>query len=316
MPAMTILVTGGNGFIGTRVVDKLVARGEQVVRFDLTPNRSAHKNVLDCPGDITQITDLTEAVKGHGVHRIVHLAALLPPETEERPLHGLLVNVQGTANVFEVARLSGIERVVYASSIACYGDQSNFGDRVVTEDDASLPFNMYGQTKAATDFTAAHYRTRWGLDLRSIRICTVFGHGRSTGLTGLIGGDLISRPSVGLPVEVPVDPNEASAMIYVDDAAEIFVRAVLSSHLNNPIYNTGGHLSTVGEMASIVADLVPDAKITLGTARVPHVYLVDDSRMLADIRYTLPPLRQRVLDHVNTARAEAGLDPVQDPASN
>ena len=69
-------------------------------------------------------------------------------------------------------------------------------------------------------------------------------------------------------------------------------------------------------MASIVADLVPDAKITLGTARVPHVYLVDDSRMLADIRYTLPPLRQRVLDHVNTARAEAGLDPVQDPASN
>ena len=312
---MTIMVTGGNGFIGRRVVDGLIARGERVVRFDMAPARSTDDGVADVCGDITQITHLTEAVMSHGVTRVVHLAALLPPETEERPHTGLLVNVQGTANVFEVARWSGVERVVYASSIACYGDQSNFGDRLVTEDDVSQPFNMYGQTKAVNDFTAERYRRNWDLDLCGIRICTVFGHGRATGLTGLIGGALISRPAVGLPVEVPVDPAEASAMIYVDDAAEVFVRVVLSGTLQSPVYITGGHLATLEEMAETVTELVPGAKITLGEAKVPHVYLVDNSRMLRDIGYELPPFRQRVLDHVNAARAEAGLDPVEPPAA-
>ena len=310
---MTVMVTGGGGFIGRRVAGLLVARGERVVRFD-TVAAPPTEGAVDVRGDITQMTHLLEAIADHGVTRIVHLAALLPPVTEERPHTGLLVNIQGAANVFEAARWAKIERVVYASSIACYGDQSNFGDRAVTEDDPSLPFNVYGQTKAVNDFTAARYRERWGLDLRGIRICTVFGHGRATGLTGLIGGALISRPAVGLPADIPVDPAEASSMIYVDDAAEIFTRAVLSGDLRSPVYNTGGHLASVREIAGMVAEIVPGAKITFGEAKVPHVYLVDNSRMLRDIGYELAPLRQRILDHVNAARAEAALDPLAAPA--
>lgn len=60
---------------------------------------------------------LREAVNAHGVDRIVHMAALLPPETEDRPHQGILVNIQGTDNVFEVPRWTGVRRVVYASSI-------------------------------------------------------------------------------------------------------------------------------------------------------------------------------------------------------
>ena len=311
---MTVMVTGGAGFIGRRVSDLLLARGERVVRFDTVAGPPA-EGAVDVRGDITQMPHLLEAIGEHGVTRIVHLAALLPPVTEERPHTGLLVNIQGAANVFEATRWAKIERVVYASSIAVYGDQSHVGDRALTEGDPSQPYNVYGQTKAVNDFTAARYRERWGLDLRGIRICTVFGHGRTTGLTGMIGGLLISRTAVGLPVEIPVDPAEASSMIYVEDAAEIFTRAVLGGELRSPVYNTGGHLATVREVADMVAEIIPGAKFTFGEARVPHVYLVDNSRMLRDIGYELPPLRQRVLDHVNTARAEAGLDPVSAPAS-
>ena len=310
---MTVMVTGGAGFIGRRVAGLLVARGERVGRFD-TVAAPPTEGAVDVRGDITQMTHLLEAIADHGVTRIVHLAALLPPVTEERPHTGLLVNIQGAANVFEAARWAKIERVVYASSIAVYGDQSNFGDRALTEDDPSIPYNVYGQTKAVNDFTAARYRERWGLDLRGIRICTVFGHGRTTGLTGMIGGLLISRPAIGLPVDLPVDPSEASSMIYVDDAADIFTRAVLSGDLRSPVYNTGGHLATVRDVAGMIGEIVPGAKITFGEAKVPHVYLVDNSRMLRDIGYELPPLRQRVLDHANAARAEAGLDPVAAPA--
>ena len=123
-----------------------------MVRFDTVAAPPA-EGAVDVRGDITQLTHLLEAIADHGVTRIVHLAALLPPTTEERPHTGLLVNVQGAANVFEAARWAKTERVVYASSIACYGDQSNFGERAVTEDDPSQPFNVYGQTKAVNDFT-------------------------------------------------------------------------------------------------------------------------------------------------------------------
>ena len=311
---MSVLVTGGNGLIGARIVLKLVEFGEDVVCFDLTPPRASLQPHLDriqvYRGDITQIPHLLEAVSTHRVHKIIHMAALLPPDTEERPHHGMLVNIQGTNNVFEVARWTNIQRVVYASSIAVYGGQETFGDRPVTEHDLASPLNIYGMTKSANDFAAGTYADRFGLDVRGVRICTVFGHGRVTGMTGMIGGLLMSLPAVGKPVALPFDPDEGSTMIYKEDVAEIFVRIALSDALEHRIYLSGGHLATIGDLADVVRGYLPDAEITTGDRVVPHVNLVDNSRMLADIGYEIPPLSVRVLEHINEARTEAGLKPI------
>ena len=311
---MSIMVTGGTGFIGNRIVRKLVERGEEVVCFDLAPPRANLEPYLDriqvYRGDITQVPHLLEAVNTHGVQKIIHMAALLPPDTEDRPHFGMLVNIQGTNNVFEVARWTEVERVVYASSIAVFGVQDTFGERPVNEDDLSAPVNVYGMTKAANDFAAGKYIDRYGLDLRGVRICTVFGHGRVTGMTGIIGGLMMSLPAVGKPISMPFHQDEPSPMIHAEDAAEIFVRAALSDGLNHRVYISGGHLCTIREMADIVRDIIPDAQITTGDQAVPHIYLVDNSRMLADIGYELAPLRVRVLEHINDARREAGMEPI------
>ena len=312
---MSIMVTGGTGFIGSRIARKLVERGENVVSFDMAPPRPNLQPYLDriqvYRGDITQITHLLEAVNTHGVSKIIHMAALLPPDTEDRPHYGMLVNIQGTNNVFEVARWTGVKRVVYASSIAVYGAQQTFGERPLTEEDLPAPTNVYGMTKAANDFAAGKYIDQYGLDIRGVRICTVFGHGRTTGMTGMIGGLLVSLPAVGKSVELPFHPDEASAMIHAEDAAEIFVRIALSGDLRHHIYISGGHLTTVEDMANIVRSFIPDAKIATGDRVVPHVYLVDNSRMLADVGYELPPLAVRVLEHINEARLEAGLQAIR-----
>ena len=311
---MSIMVTGGTGFIGNRIVRKLVERGEEVVCFDLAAPRANLEPYLDriqvCRGDITQVPHLLEAVNIHRVRKIIHMAALLPPDTEDRPHFGMLVNIQGTNNVFEVARWTEVERVVYASSIAVFGVQDTFGERPVNEDDLSAPVNVYGMTKAANDFAAGKYIDRYGLDLRGVRICTVFGHGRVTGMTGIIGGLMMSLPAVGKPISMPFHQDEPSPMIHAEDAAEIFVRAALGDGLNHPVYISGGHLCTIREMADIVREFIPDAQITTGDQAVPHIYLVDNSRMLADIGYELAPLRVRVLEHINDARREAGLEPI------
>ena len=314
---MSVMVTGGNGLIGSRIIRKLLERGEAVVSFDLAPPRAQlplHRHLADVPfyrGDITQLPHLLEAAHTHRVDRIIHMAALLPPDTEERPHFGMLVNIQGTNNVFEAARWTGIKRVVYASSIAVYGVQETFGERPLTEEDLTAPINVYGMTKAANDFSAGKYRERYGLDLRGIRIGTVFGHGRTTGMTGIIGGLLLSRPALGQPVAMPFRPEEASPMIHAEDAAEIFVQVALSQSLRHPIYLTGGHLATIGEMADLVRGFIPEAQITTGEQAVPHVYLVDNSRMLADLGYELAPLSVRALEHINDARTEAGLEVIR-----
>jgi UDP-glucose 4-epimerase len=311
---MSVMVTGGTGFIGNRIVRKLVEQGEDVVCFDLAPPRANLEPYLDrikvYRGDITQMPHLLEAVNTHQVHKIVHMAALLPPDTEDRPHFGMLVNIQGTNNVFEAARWTNVQRVVYASSIAVYGVQETFGQRPINEEDLPAPVNVYGMTKAANDFAAAKYRERYGLDLRGVRICTVFGHGRVTGMTGMIGGLLMSLPATGKPVTMPFDPEEASPMIHAEDAAEIFVQVALSNQLNHHVYISGGHLATIRDMSDIVRSFIPDAQITTGNRPVPHVYLVDNSRMLADIGYEMPPLKVRVLEHINDARQEAGLAPI------
>ena len=308
------MVTGGTGFIGNRIIRKLLDRGEDVVCFDLAPPRNNLEPYADrinfYRGDISQIPHLLEAINTFDVRKIIHMAALLPPDTEDRPHFGMSVNIQGTNNVFEAARWSNIQRVVYASSIAVYGVQETFGDRPINETDLSDPINVYGMTKAANDFSAGRYRERYNMDIRGVRICTVFGHGRVTGMTGMIGGLMMSLPAIGKPVTMQFDPNEASPMIHAEDAAEIFVQVSLSNNLQHPIYISGGHLATIQDISNIVKEYVPEAQITTGDRPVPHVYLVDNSRMLSDIGYEMAPLRVRVLEHMNDARAEAGLPPL------
>ena len=313
---MSVMVTGGTGFIGNRIIRKLLEKGEEVICFDLAPPRENLQPFLDrikiYRGDVTQIPHLLEAINFHDVDRIIHMAALLPPDTEDRPHFGMQVNIQGTNNVFEVGRWTNMKRIVYASSIAVYGVQETFGDRLINEDDLSAPINMYGMTKAANDFAAAKYRSNFDMDIRGVRICTVFGHGRITGMTGMIGGLLMSLPAIGKSVEMDFDPEEPSPMIHAEDAAEIFVQVALADKLNHPVYISGGHLATIREMADLVKSIIPDAQITMGNRPVPHVYKVDHSRMLADIGYEMPPLRSRVLEHINDARIEAGMKPIQD----
>ena len=306
---MSIMVTGGAGFIGRQIIRKLLERGEEVVCFDLNhPQINIHpfRGLMKFyKGDVSQLSQILEAINLYKVHKVIHMAALLPPDTEEKPHYSMLVNIQGTNNVFEASRWTNVQRVVYASSIAVYGTQETYGDRAVTEDDPSAPLNMYGMTKVANEFSASRYTSLYGLDIRGIRICTVFGHGRVTGMTGMIGGLLMSLPAVGKSVEMEFRPEELSPMIHVEDAAEIFVRTSMASKLNHPVYISGGHLATIQDMIDIVMEIIPDASIKTGNKPVPHVYNVDSSRMYQDLGYELVPLQTRIAEHINDARKDA-----------
>ena len=133
---MSILVTGGNGFIGIQIIKRLSDLGEETVSFHRSKPSEGYfpKTTKVVQGDVTHFEDIIACIKEFSVTKIIHLAFAMPVECEARPYSSTVINILGANNIFEAARLCDIKRVVYASSLAYYGPQSNYGDNEVVEE--------------------------------------------------------------------------------------------------------------------------------------------------------------------------------------
>src|ERR1044071_3244717 len=148
--SMSVLVLGATGFIGPRLIRKLVARGETVLGMDLNPNAVPFDGKpVGCPvvrSDITQVEDVMRLILDVKPERVINLAYGLGAG-EGNPHQVMKLDVLGMDNCFEAARLAGVKRVMYASSIAVSGQQSNFGDRAANEDDQVYGTSQYAMHK-------------------------------------------------------------------------------------------------------------------------------------------------------------------------
>ena len=310
---MTLMITGGGGFIGARVVKKLLDRGHDVVCFEAGDlgrlgDAAGDDRLRIVRGDVTQADDVTAAIRQHDVRRIIHLAAVMSPLVEDEPRLAMRVNVIGATNVFEAARQQGLKRVVYASSIGVYGDQPEYGDVAVDEDAFLHPLTLYGHTKVINEAVAMRYGDLFGVDARALRPCSVFGHGRLVGRSAEVSR-VISLAAVDGTVEALQAPEQSAPLIYVDDVAELFVLLGIADDLAHPVYVSGGIEATLQDVVDILRKLLPGVDITFTDTpqTYPHVTRADGSRIAADLGYEFPPLEERIRDHVNEARREAGM---------
>jgi nucleoside-diphosphate-sugar epimerase len=256
----TVLVTGGRGLVGRRILDALAREGRRVVAYDRDPwdgggvATAAHGELFDVPR-------LLDVLWEHDVDAIVHTAAISDPDVAHpMPIATFQANVMGTVSVFEAARLTPrVRRVVSFSSSSAYG---NADGEVVREDQPLRPITAYGVTKAATDMLGGVYRERYGVEVVTLRLTWVYGPGNR--MPG-IALDLVRAAVRGEPFREPKGADHPLPLIHVADAAEGAVRAVLAAHTAQPAYNLAGpELPTYGELAAKVAALVPGAEIALG----------------------------------------------------
>lgn len=314
---MSVLITGGTGFIGSRVARNLLSKEEAVVCLDYAPNTQRFTDLgEDAPltvvqGDTTHMDDLMAAIQDHGVRRIIHLAGLLPPATEDEPRLAMRVNVMGTANAFEAAARLGLERVVYASSVAAMDDQDYYGDRPVTEDDEVRPYLIYGHTKAMNEAVGRRYTERFGLDTRGLRPASVFGVGRMTGRSAEVSRIICGAAIDGMYTSVQ-SLKQTSSLIHVDDIVEMFVRLCLVDDLEHDVYLSGGTTASLEEIAALVKKHLPDAQISFpeDVDLYPNLRKSDGGRLSRDIKYQFPDIETRVLDTINEARRDTGMTPV------
>ena len=308
---MSTLVLGATGFIGPRLIRRLVARGEPVTGMDINPGAAPFGGVpIGAPvlrGDITKFEDVMRAVMEVKPDRIINLAYGLGAG-EGNPHQVMRLDVLGMDNCFEAARLAGnIKRVVYASSIAVSGQQSHFGERAATEDDPVHGTSQYAMHKIFNEFQAKKYIANYGLSIVGVRPANVTGPDKVRGSVDHV--QIMTEAARGKPVHLP-HKGMMRLLVHVEDMAEIFTRVLLAETPRHSLYNSGGIPVSLGALGDMVKGFLPDAKITFGNEGGKELsgnYLVDNSRLGQEFGIEFPGLHTRVLETINDVRRSEGL---------
>jgi UDP-glucose 4-epimerase len=218
------LVTGGAGFIGSHVVDALLARGDEVAVVDhMRRHSSVAEGARLFRADVSDVGAMVEAFREARPQVVFHLAAQIDVRRSVRdPAHDALVNIGGTAAVLEAARDAGVRRVVLASTAAVYGDPED----LPTPEAAPIePLSPYGAGKAAAETYLELYMRLHGISTLSLRMANVYGprqnpHGEA-GVIAIFCGAAAS----GGAVTRFGDGRQTRDFIFVADVVEAFVAA-------------------------------------------------------------------------------------------
>ena len=300
---MTILVTGGLGFIGSKVVLQLLKRNIDVIAADLHIKKNKNKlkeNInkffLDDKLikyeklDITNSQQIENIFKNNKIDSVINLAYGIGTICEENPLLASKINIVGTTSIFEMIVKYKIRRLVFASSETVYGaNQEFFGNRAVNENDYSginNHFYTYGVMKLLNEFMAEKYMKKHGCSIAYTRPSVVYGYGRQNTAINW-AEDFAAKPALGKPALLPFSKKNKDNWIYVDDCAEQLVRLALKETLNFSCFNTGSETLDGYKLEETVKKIIPNAQIHFDETikSTPLINDQDDSRIRKEIDF-------------------------------
>ena len=257
---MKALVTGGAGFIGSHVVDKLRDKGIEVRVYDMIMP-TYRKDIEYYQGSLLDLDVLRMALDGIDV--VFHLGAIADvKDVYQEPHYSEAINVRGTINVLEAARRSQIKRVIYASTTWVYSDCP---DKIVDET-TSLPppTHLYTATKLASEYYCLAYSKLYDLGITILRYGIPYG---SRARPGAVIPIFVAKALRGEPLTIAGEGSQFRQFIYVEDLAEGNILA-LRSIAKNKIYNLDGKDKiTIKQIAETVQKLIGGVKIKSVPAR-------------------------------------------------
>jgi nucleoside-diphosphate-sugar epimerase len=287
-----VLLTGGYGCIGSWIVRKLLARGDQVWIYDLKADVHRLLLLLEdrdldlapfIQGDVTDVDCLKRALTDHALTHVIHLAGLQVPVCRADPLLGARVNVIGTLAVFEAVRhcKDQVKRLVYASSAAVFGPPSSYGVGAQTDDVLLRPSTHYGVFKCCNEGNARIYFQDFGVSSVGLRPWTVYGVGRDFGMTSE-PTKAIKSLALGRPYRISYGGSQD--MQFAHDVAEIFIRCLERPYQGGRAYNIRGAIVSMPEFHQALVDVDPRAKelIQFGSRQLDIAYDLDDRALEAD----------------------------------
>lgn len=288
--AETYFITGAQGCIGSWIVKALAERGDTTVVFDRSADSRRLSAIMRSEdihrlrfviGDITDAAAIQVALQESSARRVIHLAGLQVPACQADPAAGALVNVVGTLNVLEAARLAGVERLVYASSAAVFGLGED--DTPVDEGAASEPGTHYGVFKRTNEGNARIYFLTHGLSSVGLRPLTVYGVNRDSGLTS---DPTKAMKAASLRVPFHVRFSGATDFQYVRDTAAAFIACADRAPAGAYVFNLHGETVEVSNIVKEINEKAGQELVTFSGPPIPIPAAIND----AAIRRTLGDL--------------------------
>jgi UDP-glucose 4-epimerase len=265
---MSTLVTGGMGFIGRHVIERLQERGDSVVSYDRGPATSAlPAGLVRVRGELFDLRRLAGTIVKHQVGGIVHAAGMSdPPLSVGMPAATVAANAIGTVHLLEASRFAEFGgRLVLLSSTTVYGDN----DGPVDEHSALRPRTPYAATKAFSDLLGQVYSCRYGLDVVSLRVGEAYGPGRVQ--PGTLQ-DIMDAALERRPLRLATGASHCCQPVHVEDVARAVVAALGAPDPAGRIYDiTGGERVMLGHVVDLVRDRVPGADIELGPGNLSEL---------------------------------------------
>jgi UDP-glucuronate 4-epimerase len=265
---MRVLVTGGAGLIGIALRALLRDHGHEVVAIDRT--RFGRDDPALQEVSMEDAHSLHALARQHAFDGIAHCGAISGPMMAKgRPMEIVSANLLGTANVLELARVAGVPRVVFCSSISVYG---NAGEAVLTEDRQPHPSSVYAASKAAGEQLVEAYATEYGGDGVSLRIGRVYGPYRRA---DCILKTIIEDAQAGRTTFIPGTADFLYHYVWVGDVARAILAALIAPRLVSRVYNVGsGEAATMPEIIAIAGEKIRglDARLVPGADDVPDMH--------------------------------------------
>jgi nucleoside-diphosphate-sugar epimerase len=313
---MTVLVLGSSGLVGRRLVGRLVTKGHAVVAGDVTaPATPPVPGAAYVRADISRIDQVLALLKDHGVSSIALLSymmgQLMSPQFADI-LSACQVNVTGVTNVLEAARIAGIRRIAFLSTVGTYGPQVMYGERPVTEDEILAPASMYGRMKALNESICDRYAALYALEVVKVRPSSILGPGST-----IWPSRFIERIAVGETGLVPYGEAARDNVIAVDDLTALLARLLTGAAPAYSTYLASGHNVTMADLVNVVRSIIPDARIEFPTPerRPSYPGTFDNSRAVTEFGWAVTGLEETVRAHIDGVRAEAGLAAVALPTA-
>jgi UDP-glucose 4-epimerase len=298
-----VLVTGGAGFIGSHVVDKLREAGHEPRIFDL--RLSPHHEPGDVDtfiGDLLCVDDLRTAMRD--CDAVAHLAASADVGiVAEDPAAAEALNSRGTLNVLQAARETGVKRVIYASTIWVYSD--GCGAEVDEETTVGLPSHLYTATKLAGEMYCKSYSELYGLDFTILRFGIPYG---PRARPAAVIPAFVRNALDGKPLTIAGAGDQSRRFVYVEDLAE-GVAASLRSVAANRVYNLVSDRDvSIQQIAHTVCGLVGDVDVVHTEARAADFggVVVCGKRAEHELGWTAhTPFEEGVRRYIDWYRADA-----------
>jgi nucleoside-diphosphate-sugar epimerase len=283
---MRVLITGA-GVIGTHAAKELLERGDQVTFFDFAPRPDYIRRVTgkDMPvirGDIRDLAALVDALQQIRPECVIHLAASVGEANIQNVYAGFQINLVATINVAEAARLTGVRRLLHASTQALYVSED---PKELLREDSPIDGRerVYNAAKLGCEQVLRTYAAKHKIELALLRFAGVYGYHSVAGGPGVAVQQAVWDARAGKPVSLNV--YESVDFIYAKDLANGIALAAHTTPLPHQIYNLGsGALTTVEDVEGALKAIFPNIRMSRGklTPARPHM---DIARARAELGF-------------------------------